>query len=80
VGVTDLRDLDVPDSVHGVIAGRIDGLSPSEQLTLKVASVIGRLFRVGILSDVHPLNDARGSVTQALERATGLDLTRLETP
>ncbi|MEA2537336.1 MAG: hypothetical protein QOF11_1570 [Chloroflexota bacterium] len=80
VGVTDLRDLDVPDSVHGVIAGRIDGLSPSEQLTLKVASVIGRLFRVGILSDVHPLKDARGSVTLALERATGLDLTRLETP
>jgi class 3 adenylate cyclase/tetratricopeptide (TPR) repeat protein len=80
VGVTDLRDLDVPDSVHGVIAGRIDGLSPSEQLTLKVASVIGRLFRVGILSDVHPLDDARGSVIEELDRAAGLDLTRLETP
>ena len=80
VGVTDLRHLDVPDSVHGVIAARIDGLSPSEQLTLKVASVIGRLFRVGILSDVHPLDDARSSVIEELERAAGLDLTRLETP
>ena len=59
VGVTNLRDLDVPDSVHGVVASRIDGLSPSEQLTLKVASVIGRLFRVGILSDVHPMDDTR---------------------
>ena len=79
-GVTDLRALDVPDSVHGVVAARIDGLSPSEQLTLKVASVIGRLFRVGILTDVHPLEDARRSVPKELEHSTGLDLTRLETP
>ncbi len=79
-GVTDLRALDVPDSVHGVVAARIDGLSPSEQLTLKVASVIGRLFRVGILTDVHPLEDARRSVPTELEHSTGLDLTRLETP
>lgn len=80
VGLTDLESLDIPDSVHGVIAGRIDSLSPSEQLTLKVASVIGRMFRVGILSDVHPLADARDAVTDELEHATGLDLTRLETP
>jgi tetratricopeptide (TPR) repeat protein len=79
-GVTDLRALDVPESVHGVVAARIDGLSPSEQLTLKVASVIGRLFRVGILTDVHPLADARRSVPKELEHSTGLDLTRLETP
>ena len=80
VGVTDLGELDVPDSVQGVIAGRIDGLSASEQLTLKVASVIGRLFRVGILSEIHPLDAVRGSVVEHLERASGLDLTRLETP
>jgi len=79
-GVTDLRALDVPDSVHGVVAARIDGLSPSEQLTLKVASVIGRLFRVGIVTDVHPLADARRSVPKELEHSAGLDLTRLETP
>ena len=79
-GVTDLRALDVPDSVHGVVAARIDGLAPSEQLTLKVASVIGRLFRVGILTDVHPLVDARRSVPKELDHSTGLDLTRLETP
>ena len=79
-GVTDLRALDVPDSVHGVVAARIDGLSPSEQLTLKVASVIGRLFRVGILTDVHPVHEARRLVPKELEHSTGLDLTRLESP
>ncbi len=79
-GVTSLEALDVPDSVHGVVASRIDGLSPAEQLTLKVASVIGRLFRVAILSDVHPLDDARPLVTAELDHATGLDLTRVETP
>lgn len=80
VDVHALDDLDVPDSVHGVVAGRIDRLSPSEQLTLKVASVIGRLFRVGILAAVHPLPAARGAIPGELDRATGLDLTRLDTP
>jgi tetratricopeptide (TPR) repeat protein len=42
--------------------------------------VIGRLFRVGILTDVHPMPAGREAVPDELDRATGLELTRLETP
>jgi len=43
-----------PETVEGIVASRIDKLSPDEQLTVKVASVIGRRFPVDALRDVHP--------------------------
>ncbi len=48
----------MPHTVHGAITSRIDRLSPTQQLTVKVASVIGRVFAVVILRDVHPLREA----------------------
>ena len=49
----------IPDQVEGVINGRIDRLAPSQQLALKVASVIGRLFAVRLLQDVYPIEPER---------------------
>ena len=51
----DLRGLAFPDTVQGVITSRIDRLTPRQQLTLKVASVIGRGFAHRMLRDVHLL-------------------------
>lgn len=34
---------------------RIDRLSQSQQVTLKVAAVIGRVFEVRLLSHIHPM-------------------------
>jgi adenylate cyclase len=39
-----IADLDLPSSLHALILSRIDQLSVQQQSTLKVASVIGRLF------------------------------------
>jgi class 3 adenylate cyclase/tetratricopeptide (TPR) repeat protein len=50
----ELHRIDFPATVQGVITSRIDRLSPSQQLTLKVASVIGRVFLLKILNTVHP--------------------------
>jgi hypothetical protein len=44
-----------PDTVEGVIATRIDRFGPKEQLTLKVASVVGRAFPFRVLQAVHPV-------------------------
>ncbi|HEX6608933.1 MAG TPA: AAA family ATPase, partial [Chloroflexia bacterium] len=38
----DLSAVTFPDTLHGVILSRIDRLAPSQQVTLKTASVIGR--------------------------------------
>jgi class 3 adenylate cyclase/tetratricopeptide (TPR) repeat protein len=71
----------LPHTVHGAITSRIDRLSPTQQLTVKVASVIGRAFAVAILREVHPLRQAVARTLAAdlneIERA---DLTVLDTP
>jgi class 3 adenylate cyclase len=45
----------LPDTVHGIVATRIDQLTPQQQLTLKVAAVLGRQFGLADLVEVHPL-------------------------
>lgn len=47
-------ELGVPHSLSSVVLSRIDGLAPQLQLTLKVASVIGRSFDSLALQAVHP--------------------------
>ncbi|HEV2892639.1 MAG TPA: AAA family ATPase, partial [Actinomycetota bacterium] len=79
--VPDVLARRLPLTVHGAITSRIDRLSPTQQLTVKVASVIGRVFAVGILRDIHPLRQAVALTLAAdlteIERA---DLTVLDTP
>ena len=44
---------DLPTSLESLILGRIDRLSPSEQLTARVASVIGRRFSTTWLTEAY---------------------------
>ena len=47
--------LELSQSASGVVSSRIDALTPPQQLTLKVASVLGRHFELAGLRAVHPL-------------------------
>jgi class 3 adenylate cyclase/tetratricopeptide (TPR) repeat protein len=76
----DLRALAFPDTVQGVVTSRIDRLSPQHQLTLKVASVIGRVFAYLTLRDVHPIAGDKPHLGDQLRTLERLDLTPLETP
>lgn len=78
--VTDLAALGVPTTVEGVVAGRIDRLGPREQLTIKVASAIGRSFGFRLLHDVHPVEGDRLSLPGQLASLVRLDLTVVERP
>ena len=40
-------DVDIPDTVQGVLAARIDLLAPDEKRTLQSAAVVGRIFWPG---------------------------------
>lgn len=51
----DLSSLRLPDTVQGVIISRIDRLSAQQQLTLKVASVIGPEVPLSVLQALHPV-------------------------
>jgi predicted ATPase len=76
----DLDSLNFPDTVQGVITGRIDRLTPQQQLSLKIASVIGRVFLFPILKEVHPIDADRGHLNEMLDALAQLDITPLESP
>lgn len=75
-----LEHLNFPDTIEGIITSRIDRLSPSQQLVLKVASVIGRIFTMRILGDVHPIETLRDKLLHDLSTLEKLDITPLESP
>ncbi|MCI0710910.1 MAG: tetratricopeptide repeat protein [Chloroflexi bacterium] len=47
----------LPDSLHDLINSRIDQLEEAERITLKVASVLGRVVNVEWLEAIHPGQD-----------------------
>ncbi|MBA3530331.1 MAG: AAA family ATPase, partial [Ardenticatenales bacterium] len=79
-GAGDLRALDFPDTVQGVITSRIDRLTASQQLTLKVASVIGRVFSFKTLQEVHPIEADKPHLTDYINALARLDITPMEIP
>jgi class 3 adenylate cyclase/tetratricopeptide (TPR) repeat protein len=76
----DLREVDFPDTIDGVIISRIDTLPAQEQLLLKVASVVGRIFALHLLRDIHPIESDKPRLPEYLTHLQGLDITPLETP
>jgi len=72
LGEKGLAQIAFPDGVEGVVAERIAGLAPGQQLTLKVAAVLGRTFDLDLLSRLHPAGtgrDALAAEIAAVERA-----------
>jgi class 3 adenylate cyclase/tetratricopeptide (TPR) repeat protein len=78
--VGDLVALDLPTTVEGVIVSRLDRLSPSQQLCLKIAAVIGRTFRERAVRETHPVPEQAPHVPRHLEDLRTLELTALEAP
>jgi tetratricopeptide (TPR) repeat protein len=79
-GVGDISSFNFPDTVHGVITGRIDRLTPHQQLTLKVASVIGRVFALRVLCAIYPMKEAATTLVDDLVALEGANLTVLDSP
>ncbi len=47
-----IDEMDIPDSVHGVIMARIDSLGEKPKQALQTASVLGRVFPVSVFNGV----------------------------
>ena len=76
----DLAALTFPNTIQGVITSRIDRLTPQQQLTVKVASVIGRIFAYRVLTGVYPADVDKARLDDSLTRLAQLELTPLESP
>jgi len=73
-------DLGIPTTIQGIILARLDRLPEPVKLTVKVASVIGRLFRYDLLLQAHPAQASQSTLEQELETLLAREFARLETP
>ena len=73
-----LAKLDLPTSLQSLILSRVDQLSQSERITLKVASVVGRLFEAPTLSGYYPQLGDASRIMRDLETLSSADLTELQ--
>jgi class 3 adenylate cyclase/tetratricopeptide (TPR) repeat protein len=75
---TRLRDMQLPDSLHSLILGRIDTLAEAPRRTLTVASVIGRVFRAPTLLGAYPELGAAPQIADQLSTLGAADLVHPE--
>jgi tetratricopeptide (TPR) repeat protein/class 3 adenylate cyclase len=73
-------DLGIPDSIHGIVLSRLDRLQEQHKMTLKVASVVGRIFEFDLLAHAHPARPNREALSEQMEMLETRDFARLETP
>jgi class 3 adenylate cyclase/tetratricopeptide (TPR) repeat protein len=54
----EVSDLEVPETLHALVASRLDALSPSERSLLQDASVLGQSFTAGAVAALSGLPEA----------------------
>jgi adenylate cyclase len=74
----DLGKIELPESLHALVLSRIDQLSEREKTTLRVASVVGRLFRATWLTGYYPALGDLAHVKVDLDKLERLDITPLD--
>ncbi len=75
---TALKKLELPESLHSLILTRIDKLSEAPRRTLKVASVLGRVFRAPMLPGVYPELGGYDQVKEHLRTLGTSDLVNVD--
>ena len=69
-----VSEVDIPDTVQGVLAARIDLLSPPQRRVLQAAAVVGRIFWPGAVERL--LNGQAATLASALDVLRERDLIR----
>jgi predicted ATPase len=75
-----LEQIELPDSLHTLVLSRLDQLGEHEKTTLKVASIVGRLFHARWLNGYYPELGGDEQVRGCLRQLQELDITPLDTP
>jgi adenylate cyclase len=69
-----ISSIEMPDSLHRLVLSRLDQLSESQQITAKIASIGGRIFRVAWLWGAYPALGTSAQVRSDVEALRRQDL------
>lgn len=73
--VGDLNQVEMPDTIEGLIMSRVDRLSERSRNVLRVASVIGRSFSYKVLRSIYPFTIDASQLRSELETLNQLGFT-----
>ncbi len=73
-----LERLELPTSLHSLVLSRIDTMPEAPRRTLKVASVVGRVFEAPVLPGAYPELGPLDEVVGQLDQLRGADLVLLD--
>lgn len=73
-----LEQVELPDSLQRLVLSLVDQLSESQKITVKVASVIGRIFRAAWLHGIYPELGDPARIQADLETLRQQDVMLLE--
>jgi class 3 adenylate cyclase len=59
-------ELQIPPSIDGLLAARIDRLEPEERVVIERAAIVGKEFEVGAVEDLLP-DEPKGAVAERLD-------------
>ncbi len=65
-----------PSTVEGVITSRLDRMTQAQQLTVKIASVVGQSFSLPLLTELYPVDGSRSGLPGYLDELEKLELFR----
>ncbi len=80
LAVAELERIELPSSLQSLILSRIDQLSERQKITLKVASVIGRMFHLARLYGYYPALGEFDQLKADLEHLSDIEITPLDQP
>ncbi len=75
-----LARVSLPRSLSSLILSRIDQLTENQRVTLRLASVIGRLFHAAWLWGAYPSSGDAAQIKADLAQLSKLELTTLDSP
>jgi len=73
-----LEKIELPDSLHTLVLSRLDQLSEHERFTLRVASIVGRMFHAAWLTGYYPDLGELVTVKRDLDKLAEMDITPLD--
>ncbi len=73
-----VRGVQLPESLHSLVLSRIDAMSDGPRRTLKVASVVGRVFEAPVLPGAYPEVGSLDDVLDHLGALRAADLVNLD--
>ncbi len=73
-----MRAIELPESLHRLVLSRIDAMAAGPRRTVKVASVLGRVFEAPTLAGAYPDLGVLPVVLEHLDALRAVDLVRLD--